>query len=101
MKLKSKERFFESIVRNENPVMMQDLKSIRKKGIIKLLLDNGLFAVYYIHRWYGFIKESYKNGVDMKLSTTIRYGTRLMLDMAEQGDKGPVRIRTIAKRQGI
>ena len=37
----------------------------------------------------------------MKLSTTIRYGTRLMLDMAEQGDKGPVRIKTIAKRQGI
>ncbi len=37
----------------------------------------------------------------MKLSTTIRYGTRLMLDMAKQGDKGPVRIRTIAKRQGI
>lgn len=37
----------------------------------------------------------------MKLSTTIRYGTRLMLDMAEQEGKGPVRIRTIAKRQGI
>lgn len=37
----------------------------------------------------------------MKLSTTIRYGTRLMLDMAEQHDQGPVRIKTIAKRQGI
>lgn len=37
----------------------------------------------------------------MKLSTTIRYGTRLMLDMAEQGENGPVRIKTIAKRQGI
>ncbi len=37
----------------------------------------------------------------MKLSTTIRYGTRLMLDMAEQDGKGPVRIKTIAKRQGI
>lgn len=37
----------------------------------------------------------------MKLSTTIRYGTRLMLDMAEQYGQGPVRIRTIARRQGI
>ncbi|RQD67326.1 MAG: Rrf2 family transcriptional regulator [Desulfonatronovibrio sp. MSAO_Bac4] len=37
----------------------------------------------------------------MKLSTTIRYGTRLMLDMAEQKGKGPIRIKTIAKRQGI
>ncbi len=37
----------------------------------------------------------------MKLSTTIRYGTRLMLDMAEQYGQGPVRIRTIAARQGI
>ncbi|MFP4455659.1 MAG: RrF2 family transcriptional regulator [Desulfonatronovibrio sp.] len=37
----------------------------------------------------------------MKLSTTIRYGTRLMLDMAEQHGQGPVRIRTIARRQGI
>lgn len=37
----------------------------------------------------------------MKLSTTIRYGTRLMLDMAEQQGKGPVRIHTIAQRQGI
>ncbi|MFN2266868.1 MAG: Rrf2 family transcriptional regulator [Desulfonatronovibrio sp.] len=37
----------------------------------------------------------------MKLSTTIRYGTRLMLDMAEQEGKGPIRIKTIAKRQGI
>ncbi|WP_045212122.1 RrF2 family transcriptional regulator [Desulfonatronovibrio magnus] len=37
----------------------------------------------------------------MKLSTTIRYGTRLMLDMAEQQGKGPIRIKTIAKRQGI
>ncbi|WP_035244517.1 RrF2 family transcriptional regulator [Desulfonatronovibrio hydrogenovorans] len=37
----------------------------------------------------------------MKLSTTVRYGTRLMLDMAEQQGKGPIRIRTIASRQGI
>ncbi len=37
----------------------------------------------------------------MKLSTTIRYGTRLMLDMAENQKNGPIRIRTIAKRQGI
>ncbi len=37
----------------------------------------------------------------MKLSTTIRYGTRLMLDMAENQGNGPVRIKTIAQRQGI
>ncbi len=37
----------------------------------------------------------------MKLSTTIRYGTRLMLDMAEHNETGPIRIKTIAQRQGI
>ena len=37
----------------------------------------------------------------MKLSTTIRYGTRLMLDMAENYETGPIRIKTIAQRQGI
>ena len=37
----------------------------------------------------------------MKLSTTIRYGTRLMLDMAENHGKGPIRVSAIAKRQGI
>jgi Rrf2 family transcriptional regulator, iron-sulfur cluster assembly transcription factor len=37
----------------------------------------------------------------MKLSTRSRYGTRLMLDMAEHYEEGPIRLRTIAKRQGI
>lgn len=37
----------------------------------------------------------------MKLSTTIRYGTRLMLDMAENHGGGPIRVGAIAKRQGI
>jgi len=37
----------------------------------------------------------------MKLSTRSRYGTRLMLDMAEHQEEGPIRLRTIAKRQGI
>jgi len=44
---------------------------------------------------------STKEGARMKLSTTIRYGTRLMLDMAENQGNGPIRIKTIAKRQGI
>jgi Rrf2 family iron-sulfur cluster assembly transcriptional regulator len=37
----------------------------------------------------------------MKLSTRSRYGTRMMLDVAEHGQKGPVQMRDIAKRQGI
>jgi Rrf2 family transcriptional regulator, iron-sulfur cluster assembly transcription factor len=37
----------------------------------------------------------------MKLSTRSRYGTRLMLDMAEHQGEGPIRLGTIAKRQGI
>jgi Rrf2 family transcriptional regulator, iron-sulfur cluster assembly transcription factor len=37
----------------------------------------------------------------MKLSTRSRYGTRLMLDMAEHYQSGPIRLGIIAKRQGI
>ena len=37
----------------------------------------------------------------MKLSTRSRYGTRMMLDLAKRFDEGPVRIRDIAKREGI
>lgn len=37
----------------------------------------------------------------MKLSTRSRYGTRMMLDMAEHGHNGPVQMGDIAKRQGI
>jgi Rrf2 family iron-sulfur cluster assembly transcriptional regulator len=37
----------------------------------------------------------------MKLSTRSRYGTRMMVDLAEHYDKGPIRIASIAKRQGI
>lgn len=37
----------------------------------------------------------------MKLSTKSRYGTRLMLDMAQHYDQGPVQLGNIAKRQGI
>ena len=37
----------------------------------------------------------------MKLSTRSRYGTRMMLDMAQHYDEGPVQIGTIASRQGI
>jgi Rrf2 family transcriptional regulator, iron-sulfur cluster assembly transcription factor len=37
----------------------------------------------------------------MKLSTRSRYGTRLMLDMAEHYEEGPIRLGLIAKRQGI
>jgi Rrf2 family transcriptional regulator, iron-sulfur cluster assembly transcription factor len=37
----------------------------------------------------------------MKLSTRSRYGTRLMLDMAENYQGGPTQLGLIAKRQGI
>ena len=37
----------------------------------------------------------------MKLSTRSRYGTRLMLDLAQHYDRGPVQISDIAKRQDI
>lgn len=37
----------------------------------------------------------------MKLSTRSRYGTRLMLELAEHHQGGPLQLRTIAKRQGI
>lgn len=37
----------------------------------------------------------------MKLSTKGRYGLRAMIDMAQNGDKGPIATHTIAERQGI
>ena len=37
----------------------------------------------------------------MKLSTRSRYGTRLMLDLAQRYDEGPIQISDIAKRQDI
>ncbi len=37
----------------------------------------------------------------MKLSTRSRYGTRLMVDLAQHYKKGPVQIGDIAKRQNI
>jgi Rrf2 family protein len=37
----------------------------------------------------------------MKLSTRSRYGTRMLLDMAQHCDKGHVQIGDIAKRQDI
>jgi len=37
----------------------------------------------------------------MRLSTRSRYGTRMMADLAQNYDKGPVRIGEIARRQGI
>jgi len=37
----------------------------------------------------------------MRLSTRSRYGTRLMLDMAEHYEQGPIHLGKIAKRQGI
>ncbi len=37
----------------------------------------------------------------MKLSTRSRYGTRMMLDLAQHYDKGPIQIGDIAKRQDI
>jgi Rrf2 family transcriptional regulator, iron-sulfur cluster assembly transcription factor len=37
----------------------------------------------------------------MKLSTRSRYGTRLILDMAQHQDKVPIQLGEIAKRQNI
>lgn len=37
----------------------------------------------------------------MRLTTKSRYGTRLMLDLALYGQKEPVRLSEISKRQGI
>lgn len=37
----------------------------------------------------------------MKLSTRSRYGLRMVLDMAQRCDEGPVQIGSIAKRQDI
>jgi len=37
----------------------------------------------------------------MKLSTKSRYGTRLMVDMAQHYEDGPIHLTNIAKRQGI
>jgi Rrf2 family iron-sulfur cluster assembly transcriptional regulator len=37
----------------------------------------------------------------MKLSTRSRYGTRLMLDMAQHYNEGPIQLGDIAKRQDI
>ena len=37
----------------------------------------------------------------MRLSTRSRYGTRMMQDLAQYYDKGPVRIGEIAKRQDL
>ena len=37
----------------------------------------------------------------MKLSTRSRYGTRMMLDLAEHYDDGPIQIGDISKRQDI
>jgi Rrf2 family iron-sulfur cluster assembly transcriptional regulator len=37
----------------------------------------------------------------VKLSAKSRYGTRLMLDMAQHYEDGPIHLATVAKRQGI
>ena len=37
----------------------------------------------------------------MKLTTRSRYGTRLMLDMAERYNQGPIQMGEIAERQNI
>jgi len=37
----------------------------------------------------------------MKLSTRSRYGTRMMLDLAQHYDEGPIQIGYIARRQDI
>ena len=37
----------------------------------------------------------------MKLSTSSRYGTRLMLDMAQHYNEGPIHLGDIAKRQDV
>ena len=42
-----------------------------------------------------------KENPRLKLSTRSRYGTRLMVDMAQHYEQGPIHLRAIAKRQSI
>jgi Rrf2 family protein len=44
---------------------------------------------------------SRQEAVAMKLTTRSRYGTRMILDIALNGQEGPVRIKDIATRQGV
>jgi Rrf2 family protein len=37
----------------------------------------------------------------MRISTRVRYGTRALLDIAENCDDGPVCLKDIARRQGV
>jgi Rrf2 family protein len=37
----------------------------------------------------------------MKLSARSRYGTRMMVDLAQNYDKGPIRLSSIAGREGL
>jgi Rrf2 family transcriptional regulator, iron-sulfur cluster assembly transcription factor len=45
--------------------------------------------------------NSCQEAVAMKLTTRSRYGTRMILDIALNGQDGPVRIKDIATRQGV
>ena len=40
-------------------------------------------------------------GVNMKISTKGRYALRIMIDLAMNVDKGPIRVKDIASRQNI
>jgi Rrf2 family transcriptional regulator, iron-sulfur cluster assembly transcription factor len=47
-------------------------------------------------------KRIFRGGIaNMKLSTRSRYGTRLLLDLAQHLGEGPVQLKSIAERQSI
>ncbi len=45
--------------------------------------------------------DAMKRRLKLKLSTRSRYGTRMLLDMAQHYNQGPVQLGDIAKRQNI
>ncbi len=48
-----------------------------------------------------FLAAPERETIRMRLTTKSRYGTRMLLDLALHGDKGPVPLGDIAKRQNI
>ena len=66
-------------------------------------VDGGVRVVYRLRMDAvpGRIRAIFLEAWAMKLTTRSRYGTRMILDMALNGQNGPVRIKDIAARQGV
>ena len=94
-------------------VSARRVKKPRKIESKNFFLDMKLADVYFILLRYrifecetvGFLKLQFwqvptKWG-HMKLSTRSRYGTRILVDLARNSNRGPVQIGEISKRQDI